>query len=112
MIKDIVEKVVGDDSLIRDFAAICDTGGRFAGSCSEQAAREYLSDRLEAATGAVPMHAPVDYLGWSRGDAVLERLDGTGRSRQAGHPMERTTVGHLGKHGISSHRFASSRDHP
>ena len=80
MIKDIVEKVVGDDSLIRDFAAICDTGGRFAGSCSEQAAREYLSDRLEAATGAVPMHAPVDYLGWSRGDAVLERLDGTGRS--------------------------------
>ena len=75
MIEDIVEKVVGGDSLVRDFAAICDTGGRFAGSDSEQAARDYLSDRLEEATGIAPTHAPVDYLGWSRGDSVLERLD-------------------------------------
>lgn len=80
MIEDIVEKVVGGDSLARDFAAICDTGGRFAGSDSEQAAREYLSDRLEEATGIAPVHAPVDYLGWSRGEAVLERLDRAGAS--------------------------------
>ncbi len=78
MIEDIVEKVVGGDSMVRDFAAICDTGGRFAGSDSEQAARDYLSDRLEEATGIAPTHAPVDYLGWSRGHSVLERLDGAG----------------------------------
>ena len=77
MIEEIVDKVASGD-LIRDFAAICDTGGRFAGGDSERAAREYLSARLEQATGTAPTHAPVDYLGWSRGDAVLERLDGAG----------------------------------
>ncbi|MHA1108232.1 MAG: M28 family peptidase, partial [Alphaproteobacteria bacterium] len=80
MIGNIIDAVAGGDNLLRDFAAICDTGGRFAGSDSERAAREYLSDRLEAATGTAPTHCPVDYPGWSRGDAVLERLDGAGVS--------------------------------
>jgi aminopeptidase YwaD len=78
MIDEIVEKALGGDTLMRDFAAICDTGGRFAGSDSEQAAREYLADRLRATTGTAPTLAPVDYLGWSRGDTALERLDGVG----------------------------------
>ena len=78
MIREIIDRVGGGDDLIRDFTAICNTGGRFAGSDSEQAARDYLSNRLEEMTGAAPTHSPVDYLGWSRGDAVLERLDSTG----------------------------------
>ena len=78
MIREIIDRVVGGDNLMRDFAAICDTGGRFAGSDSEHEARDYLSDRLEDMTGTAPTHSPVDYLGWSRGNAVLERLDGTG----------------------------------
>ncbi len=47
MIEDIVEKVVGSNNLARDFAAICETGGRFAWIDSDQAARDYRSDRLE-----------------------------------------------------------------
>ena len=66
------------DTLMQDFAAICDTGGRFAGTESELAAREFLAKRLEDITGVVPRRAPVAYLGWSRGEAVLERLDGPG----------------------------------
>ena len=66
------------DTLMKDFTAICDTGGRFAGTESEVAARELLARRLEEITGVAPERVPVDYLGWSRGEAVLERLDGAG----------------------------------
>lgn len=65
-------------TLTNDFAAICDTGGRFAGTESEIAARELLARRLEEISGAAPKRVPVPYLGWSRGEAVLERLDGGG----------------------------------
>ncbi len=78
MIENIAEQVASGDSLMRHFSAICDTGGRFAGSASEQLAREYLSDRLLEDTGIVPQHIPVDYVGWSRGEAVLKRLGGMG----------------------------------
>ena len=77
MINEIVKIIENSDTLIGDFNAICDTGGRFAGSPSEQLACEYLSSRLEAVTGITPTRAPVNYLGWLRGDAVLERVDGT-----------------------------------
>ena len=66
------------ENVMKDFAAICDTGGRFAGTQSELAARELLARRLEEIAGAAPQRLPVDYLGWSRGEAVLERLDGAG----------------------------------
>ena len=78
MIEDIVAKVARGDSLMRHFSAICDTGGRFAGANSEPVAREYLSRRLLEETGIAPQHVAIDYRGWSRGEAVLERLDGAG----------------------------------
>ena len=78
MIKEIIEHVLGDDALMRNFDAICDTGGRFAGSDSEAAAQALLSELLETATGTAPTPAPVDYLGWSRGGASLERIGGAG----------------------------------
>ena len=80
MTEEIVRHAVEGESLMQDFAAICNTGGRFAGTDSEGKAREYLSNRLEEATGIAPKHARVDYLGWSRGDAVLERLGDAGGS--------------------------------
>ena len=61
-----------------DFHAICDFGGRFAGSDGEAAACEWLEARLRQVTGEAPRQVPVDYRGWSRGEAVLERLDGSG----------------------------------
>lgn len=80
MIKEITEQVLGDDALMRNFGAICDTGGRFAGSDSEGAAQALLSELLETATGTAPTPAPVDYLGWSRNNATLEGVDGPGGS--------------------------------
>ena len=66
------------NALMRDFHAICDFGGRFAGSDSETAACDWLEKRLEEVSGAIPQRMPVSYRGWSRGEAVLERLDGPG----------------------------------
>ena len=42
---------------------------------SEQVSQEYLSARLEEITGTAPKRIPVDYLGWSRGNSVVEILD-------------------------------------
>ena len=62
--------------LWRDFEAICDTGGRFAGTDSEARARDLLARRLAEVTGTAPVEAPVDYLGWSRGGACVEDAGG------------------------------------
>ena len=64
--------------LMHDFHAICDLGGRFAGSDSEAAACDWLERRLEEVSGEAPRRLSVTYRGWSRGEAVLERTDGPG----------------------------------
>ena len=74
----IVEAAGAPGASMRDFAAICDTGGRFAGSESEAAACGYLARRLKEVTGAEPQHAVLDDIGWTRGEASIERRDGAG----------------------------------
>ena len=76
--EEIVEAAVSGGALMPDFAAICDTGGRFAGSASEAAACDYLARRLRELTGVEPRRAVVDDLGWTRGPATIERCNGTG----------------------------------
>lgn len=76
--EEIVERAVSGGTLMSDFAAICDTGGRFAGSASEAAACDYLVRRLEELTGAAPCRGAVDDLGWTRGPAMIERCNGVG----------------------------------
>ena len=66
------------NALMNDFHAICDFGGRFAGSDGEAAACDWLEARLQQVAGEAPRRVPVSYRGWSRGEAVLERLDGPG----------------------------------
>ena len=78
MLADIVKTIADNGKLMRDFYAICETGGRFAGTDSERVAREYLSERLHEETGFAPQQAAVDYVGWARREAKLERLDGVG----------------------------------
>lgn len=78
MIANIVAAAQDSNSLVRDFDAICDTGGRFAGTESETKARAYLGRRLAEIGGREPFAHGVDYLGWTRGPARLERLDGAG----------------------------------
>ena len=49
-------------ALMDDFYAICDFGGRFAGSGSEAAASDWLAARLEQVSGKTPRRVPVEYL--------------------------------------------------
>ena len=47
-----------------DFEALCDLGGRVAGSASEAAALTFARERLAAVPGAKVRDDPVDYPGW------------------------------------------------
>jgi aminopeptidase YwaD len=54
----------GDPLMWADFQALCDLGGRLAGSVSEAAALAFARQRLEAVPGARVREDPVDYPGW------------------------------------------------
>src|SRR5262245_39341717 len=47
-----------------DFEALCDLGGRVAGSASEAAALAFTRERLAAVPGARVRDDPVNYPGW------------------------------------------------
>jgi aminopeptidase YwaD len=63
-------------SLWSDFLALCDCGGRLAGSQSEARALEFARGRLAATGGALRVE-PVRYAAWRLHDAALELADGT-----------------------------------
>ena len=54
-----------------DFQALCDTGGRQAGTESEAAALAFARQRLAAIAGASVRDDPVDYPGWRCRSAQL-----------------------------------------
>jgi hypothetical protein len=53
-----------DPLMWADFQALCDLGGRVAGSASEAAALAFARERLGAVPGAKVRDDPVDYPGW------------------------------------------------
>src|SRR5215475_8254843 len=53
-----------DPVMWADFEALCDLGGRVAGSASEAAALAFVRQRLAAVPGAKVRDDPVDYPGW------------------------------------------------
>jgi aminopeptidase YwaD len=53
-----------DPLMWADFQALCDLGGRLAGSASEAAALAFARQRLAAVPGANVREDPVDYPGW------------------------------------------------
>src|SRR5579872_5974209 len=60
-----------------DLDALCDFGGRFAGTESELAARRYAEQRLsQIGTGSL-CSIPYPYLGWVRGRSSVELADGS-----------------------------------
>jgi aminopeptidase YwaD len=64
--------VIPSDPLMwADFQALCDHGGRLAGSASEAAALTFARQRLAAVPGARVREDPVDYAGWRCGTAQL-----------------------------------------
>ena len=68
----VVDDIRHSQALLDDFAAITKFGGRFAGSASEQQARQWLTRRLSR-NALVREHA-FSYEGWRAREARLERL--------------------------------------
>ncbi len=75
---EIIETAGAGGKALSELDAICATGGRFAGSESEIAAREYLARRLKELTGAEPFRMPIEDMGWVREDAWIELLGANG----------------------------------
>ena len=68
--------LAADGELLRDFAALCDCGGRRAGTSSEQAGLKFTHARL-AAINHNAIVEPVDYAGWRTTNATLTLDDGS-----------------------------------
>jgi aminopeptidase YwaD len=68
-----------DSSLFADFNALCDFGGRRAGTESERQAIVWLREKLSAmgGTGGRLRSEPVTYAGWTPGTCSLSLADGT-----------------------------------
>ena len=68
--------LAADGELLRDFAALCDCGGRRAGTMSEQAALKFAHARL-AAIDRKAVVEQIDYAGWRCATAALALDDGS-----------------------------------
>src|SRR5262245_66079483 len=62
---DLAPAIATDLQLWPDFLAICDCGGRLAGTESERRAVALINGIAEAATGIRALPIPVPYGGWS-----------------------------------------------
>jgi hypothetical protein len=82
-------RLATDRSLWADFIALCDCGGRLAGTESERRALAFLEARGEEATGRPAQRLPVPYGGWSCRDCSLLML-GDGGFEVPCHPLVRT----------------------
>lgn len=70
MLDQVLARVAADARLPRDFHALCDCDGRFAGTEGEARAREYLAAQLPAI--GETRRERVSYLGWTRGPAGID----------------------------------------
>jgi aminopeptidase YwaD len=61
---DLANRIAADRQLWPDFLAICDCGGRLAGTESERRAFALVENRAEAACGIKGRSIPVAYGGW------------------------------------------------
>ncbi|HEY8370870.1 MAG TPA: M28 family peptidase [Thermodesulfobacteriota bacterium] len=73
-----IARIWGSRDLPADFEALCDVGGRFAGSESEARARALLRERLDAIAAGLPgarvLELPFEYQGWARESTRLLRV--------------------------------------
>src|SRR5688572_4263005 len=72
---DIIGRIGADKALPAEFEAICNTGGRLAGTESERRAIELVRQLGAAATGVPVRSIPVRYGGWTAKRAEL-RVEG------------------------------------
>lgn len=76
-----------DARLQEEFDALCDFGGRLAGTKAEADAMAYVAERGAQATGVPAQAVPVAYGGWTAGAASLDFADG---STALCHPLVRS----------------------
>jgi aminopeptidase YwaD len=74
---DLAAAIAADRQLWPDFLALCDCGGRLAGTDSERQAMALVKTAAEAATGSAARVIPVPYAGWSALNSSLTLPDGT-----------------------------------
>ena len=74
---EIAAAIANDGKLLRDFAAICDCGGRLAGTDSERRAVELIAGLGERACGVAARRQRVPYNGWTATHAALRLADDT-----------------------------------
>jgi len=73
----LASRIDSDPLLMQNLAAICDCGGRLAGSDSERRAVELVARLGEQASGVAPHRLPVPYQGWIATHAALRLADVT-----------------------------------
>ncbi len=82
-----------DPLLWSDFLALCDCGGRLAGSPSEAAALAFLRAAGTQATGRDAMVISAPYAGWTAHEASVTLLDGDRRVPLTCLPLVRSVSG-------------------
>ncbi len=76
---EVIARLLRDPVLPQQFAAICDTGGRRAGTPSERAALDLVRRMGRDATGQAAQVLPAPYDGWEATHAALHLLEDGGR---------------------------------
>ena len=72
-----LESTFSLDELQADLNALCDFGGRFAGTDSELRARSFAEKRLSEIGAGRPCSIAYPYLGWQRVASSIDLADGT-----------------------------------
>jgi len=74
---DLRHRIATDRTILEELNAICDFGGRLAGTESERKALAYVAERGSLASGVPCTTLPVKYSGWRALKAELHLADGT-----------------------------------
>src|SRR3954470_9596596 len=68
---DVLGRIASDPALHENFVAVCDCGGRLAGTDSERRAMRLVAELGAAASGVACRSIPVRYGGWRATEAAL-----------------------------------------
>lgn len=90
---EIAGALATDPDLWPDFLALCDCGGRLAGTPSEAEALAFLRAAGADATGRDAVAVPAPYAGWTANTASVTLLDGDRRVALACLPLIRSASG-------------------
>ena len=86
---DMFAQIAADRTIAQEFEALCNFGGRLAGTDSELAAMSYVTTRGSLASGVTCKALPVNYGGWRAKRTELRLSDGTLVSC---HPLVRSAA--------------------